>query len=60
LSRGLSTEVTDFKRTERAFMINWQSASKDIATSIKLSAKSESEVLKFNAKDRMKWSACEE
>jgi hypothetical protein len=55
LSRGLGAEAEFFKRTERAFMYNWQRALKDIKESIKLLAKSESDVLKFNAKDSLKW-----
>jgi hypothetical protein len=48
-------EAEFFKRTERAFMYNWQRASKDLKESIRLSAKSESDALKFNAKDWLKW-----
>jgi hypothetical protein len=55
LSRGLSTEAGFFKRKERAFMHNWQRALKDIKESIRLSAKSESDILKFDAKDWTKW-----
>jgi hypothetical protein len=36
-------------------MHNWQQALKDIKESIRLSAKSESDILKFNAKDWAKW-----
>jgi hypothetical protein len=36
-------------------MFSWQRALKDIKESIKLSAKSESDVLKFDAKDWLKW-----
>jgi hypothetical protein len=36
-------------------MTNWQAALKDIKESIRLSAKSESDVLKFDAKDWLKW-----
>jgi hypothetical protein len=42
-------------RKERTFMHNWQRALKDIKESIKLSAKLESDVLKFDAKDWVKW-----
>jgi hypothetical protein len=55
LSRGLGTEAEFSKRKERAFMYSWQCALKDIKESIKLSAKSESDVLKFDAKDWLKW-----
>jgi hypothetical protein len=55
LSRGLGAEAEFFRRTEWAFMHNWQHALKDIKGSIKLSAKSESDVLKFDAKDWLKW-----
>jgi hypothetical protein len=55
LSRGLGAEAKFFKRMEWAFMYNWQRALKDIKESIKLSAKSESDVLKFDAKDWLKW-----
>jgi hypothetical protein len=36
-------------------MNNWQRALKDIKESIRLLAKSESDVLKFDAKDWVKW-----
>jgi hypothetical protein len=36
-------------------MTNWQRALKDVKESIRLSAKSESDVLKFDAKDWAKW-----
>jgi hypothetical protein len=55
LSRGLGAEAESFKRKERAFMHNWQQALKDIKESIRLLAKSESDVLKFDAKDWAKW-----
>jgi hypothetical protein len=55
LSRGLGAEAESFKRKERAFMHNWQHALKDIKESIRLSAKSEPDVLKFDAKDWAKW-----
>jgi hypothetical protein len=55
LSRGLGAKAESFKRKERAFMHNWQRALKDIKESIRLSAKSESDVLKFDAKDWAKW-----
>jgi hypothetical protein len=55
LSRGLGVEAEFFKRKECAFMHNWQHALKDIKESIRLSAKSESDVLKFDAKDWAKW-----
>jgi hypothetical protein len=42
-------------RKEQTFMHNWQRALKDIKESIKLSAKLESDVLKFDAKDWVKW-----
>jgi hypothetical protein len=51
LSRGLGAEAEFFKRKERAFMHNWQRTLKDIKESIRLSAKSESDVLKFDVKD---------
>jgi hypothetical protein len=44
LSRGLGAEAEFFKRMEWAFMYNWQRALKDIKESIKLLAKSESDV----------------
>jgi hypothetical protein len=55
ISRGLGTEVADFKRKERTFMYNWQRALTDIKESVRLASKSESEVIKFNAKDWLKW-----
>jgi hypothetical protein len=55
LSRGLGAEAESFKRKEWAFMHNWQRALKDIKESIRLSAKSESDVLKFDPKDWAKW-----
>jgi hypothetical protein len=55
LSRGLGAEADSFKRKERAFMHSWQRALKDIKESIRLSATSESDVLKFDAKDWTKW-----
>jgi hypothetical protein len=42
-------------RRQRTFMNNWQRALKDIKESIRLSAKSESDILKFDAKDWAKW-----
>jgi hypothetical protein len=48
--RGLAVEATDFKRKERTFMYNWQRALTDIKESVRLASKSESEVIKFNAK----------
>jgi hypothetical protein len=42
-------------RRQRTFMNNWQRALKDIKESIRLSAKSESDILKFNTKDWAKW-----
>jgi hypothetical protein len=51
LSRGLGAEAELFQRKEQAFMHNWQRALKDIKESIRMSAKSESNVLKFDAKD---------
>jgi hypothetical protein len=48
-SRGLSVKTTD-KRSECAFVYNWQHALQDIKESIKLATKSEY-VLKFNMKD---------
>jgi hypothetical protein len=55
ISRGLGTEAVDFKRKERTFMYNWQRALTDIKESVRLASKSESEVIKFNAKDWLKW-----
>jgi hypothetical protein len=55
ISRGLGTEAADFKRKERTFMYNWQRALMDIKESVRLASKSESEVIKFNAKDWLKW-----
>jgi hypothetical protein len=55
LSRGLGAEVEFFKRKEWAFMHIWQHALKDIKESIRWSAKLESDVLKFDAKDWAKW-----
>jgi hypothetical protein len=55
MSRGLVVEATDFKRKERTFMYNWQHALTDIKESVRLASKSESEVIKFNAKDWLKW-----
>jgi hypothetical protein len=55
MSRGLGTEAADFKRKERTFMYNWQRALTDIKESVRLALKSESEVIKFNAKDWLKW-----
>jgi hypothetical protein len=55
ISRGLGTEAADFKRKERTFMYNWQRALTDIKESVRLASKSESEVIKFNAKDWLKW-----
>jgi hypothetical protein len=55
LSRGLSAESEFFTRKQRIFMNNWQRALRDIKESIRLSAKSESNILKFNAKDWLKW-----
>jgi hypothetical protein len=37
------------------FMYNWQHALTDIKESVRLALKSESEVIKFNAKDGLKW-----
>jgi hypothetical protein len=54
--RGLGAEATFFKRMERAFMYNWQCTLKDVKGCIKLSAKSESNVLKFDAMDWLEWS----
>jgi hypothetical protein len=51
----LGAEATFFKRMERAFMYNWQRALKDVKGSIKLLAMSVSDVLKFDAKDWLKW-----
>jgi hypothetical protein len=55
LSRGLSAEAEYFMRKEQTFMFNWQRALRDIKESIRLSAKSESDVLKFDARDWTKW-----
>jgi hypothetical protein len=55
LSWGLGAEATDFKRLERAFMYIWQCALKDIKESILFVPKSESDVIKFDAKDWLKW-----
>jgi hypothetical protein len=55
LSRGISAESEFFTRKQRTFMNNWQRALKDIKESIRLLAKSESDVLKFDAKDWAKW-----
>jgi hypothetical protein len=55
LSRSLSTESKFFTRKQCIFMNNWLRALKDIKESIRLSAKSESDVLKFDAKDWAKW-----
>jgi hypothetical protein len=55
LSRGLGAEAEYFMRRQQSFMYNWQRALKDIKESIRLSAKSESDVLKFEAKDWTKW-----
>jgi hypothetical protein len=55
MSRGLSPEAESFTRRQRTFMNNWQRALKDIKESIRLSAKSESDVLKFDSKDWLKW-----
>jgi hypothetical protein len=51
LSRGFGAEADFFTRKQRVFMNNWQCALKDIKESIRLLAKSESDVLKFDAKD---------
>jgi hypothetical protein len=45
----------DFKRLERAFMYNWQCALMDIKASILLAPKSESDMIKFDTKDWLKW-----
>jgi hypothetical protein len=37
------------------FMYNWKHALKDISESVKLATKSESDGIKFNAKDWLKW-----
>jgi hypothetical protein len=55
LSQGLGAEAEFFRRTERAFINNWQRALKDIKESIKLPAKLESDILKFDAKGWLKW-----
>jgi hypothetical protein len=55
LSRGFGVEAMDFKRSEHAFMHNWQRALKDIKESVKLTTKSDSDILKFNTKDWLKW-----
>jgi hypothetical protein len=55
MSRGLSPEAETLTRRQRMFMNNWQQALKDIKESIRLSAKSESDVLKFNSKDWLRW-----
>jgi hypothetical protein len=55
LSRGLKAETMDFKWSELGFMFNWQWALMDIKESIKLTTKSESNCLKFDAKDWYKW-----
>jgi hypothetical protein len=55
LSRGLRAEMMDFKRSEHAFMYNWQRALMDIRESVKLMTKSESDFIKFDAKDWLKW-----
>jgi hypothetical protein len=48
-------EAAGFKRKERTFMCNWQRALTDIKESVRLASKSESEVIKFNVKDWLKW-----
>jgi hypothetical protein len=55
MSRGLSPGAESFTRWRRTFMNNWQRALKDIKESMRLSAKSESDVLKFDSKDWLKW-----
>jgi hypothetical protein len=55
MSRGLSPEAESFTRRQRTFMNNWQRALKDNKESIRLSAKWESDVLKFDSKDWLKW-----
>jgi hypothetical protein len=42
-------------RKEQTFMYNWQRALRDIKESIRLSSKSESDILKFDTKDWTKW-----
>jgi hypothetical protein len=54
LSRGLGAEAEFFRRMEWAFIHNRQHALKDIKESIKLSAKSESDILKFDATEWLK------
>jgi hypothetical protein len=55
MSRGLRAEAADFKQKEHTFMYNWQRALTDINESVRLTSKSESKVIKFNAKDWLKW-----
>jgi hypothetical protein len=55
MSRGLAVEATDFKWKERTFMYNWQRTLTDIKESVRLASKSESMVIKFNAKCTCSW-----
>jgi hypothetical protein len=55
MSRGLGAEAADSKRKEHMFMYNWQRALTDIKEAVRLVSKSESEVIKLNAKDWLKW-----
>jgi hypothetical protein len=52
MSRGLGAERADFKQKERMFMYKWQRALTDIKESVRLASKSESKVIKFNAKSQ--------
>jgi hypothetical protein len=54
LARGLRAGATDFRRSQRQFMLDWRRESKDIRAAIK-NASAEPEVEKFNQKDWLKW-----
>jgi hypothetical protein len=47
--------TTLFTRRQRTFMNNWQRALNDIKESVRLASKSESDVLRFDSKDWLKW-----
>ena len=54
LARGLRAEATNFRQSQRQFMLDWRRESKDIRAAIK-NASAEPEVEKFNQKDWLKW-----
>jgi hypothetical protein len=53
--RGLRAEAMDFKRMEHTIMYNWQCTLTDIKEAVRLTSKLECKVIKFDAKDWLKW-----